>query len=272
MANSSGIYFADDISQPSICLPNSGLISDGFVASIATMLATTGATKFLLGDFIALRPMPPGAELVDYRVYVPALDTSTGVTLNLGDTQVLAGAVTAQSGTAAQTTPALGTTFTLTASASTAAFTSTNGLLMVGNGLIVTYASLSGSTFVGCLASSAGVVIAPGTGIQQIANTAAYQAAAVIGQSSAAGILRPDFNLTGTTFATSTVVLNALPAYYPAGYNTVNPALNNYPPTLGNVSPIFFGIQIAATTTTAASYTTAKIVGTVSYYLRGFQP
>ena len=273
MAAGSGIYFADDLSNPMIGSTDGTTITRGFIATPKTMLATTGATKFLQGDLILLAPIPVGALLFDYRVYVCPLDTSTGITLSLGDTQVLAAAVTGQT-SGAQTTPTtLGTTFTLTAAASTSGFTATNGILNVGNNVFVSYSSLSGSTFLGCQASIAGYTWPSGTPIQQCGNTAAYQAAAVIGQSSAAGILRPDYNLTGTTFATTTVVQNALPANYPPGFNTTIPAIGAYPPTLGNIAPNFLSLYIATTTTTAFAYlATTQIVGSIVYDMKGLQP
>ena len=142
---------------------------------------------------------------------------------------------------------------------------------VVGNGIIVTYASLSGSTFVNCLASVANVTIPTGSPIQQAGNTAAYQAAAVIGQN-ATGLLRPDYNLTGTTFATSTVTLNALPAYYPVQLNTVIPAAGSASPTYGNIAPNFFAIRIHASPGGNPTFTTQQIVGSVTYYMAGNKP
>jgi hypothetical protein len=184
---------------------------------------------------------------------------------------VLPGAVVGQTA-GAQTTPALGTSATLTAASSTAAFTSTNGTLIVGNNIIATYASLSGSTFVTVYFSQAGVVIPPGSPIQQAGNTAAYQAIAVIGQISSTGILRPDYNLAGSTLSTSTVNLAAVPAAYGPQLNTVVPATGSAPATYGSVNPVFFALRIHASPTTPTTFTTQQFVGSISYYLKGYTP
>src|SRR5579872_4783061 len=158
MAASTGIYSADDYQRPSIGAPNSNYIRRPFTATISTMLAQTGAAKFLLGDVILLAPIPPRVTLLDYRIYTPSMDSGGTPGVDVGDTKVLAGAITGiTSGSVAL--PAPGTTFTLTATASTASFTATNGILMVANGIIVNYESLSGSTFVNCRSSITGAVI-----------------------------------------------------------------------------------------------------------------
>src|SRR5215469_9762004 len=94
MATSSGVYVSDDLFNPGIGNPNSAFVTRKFKCTLSTALAQTGATKFLAGDIILLAPLPPQCNFVSYRIYTPILDTSTGISLNVGDTQVLSGAVT----------------------------------------------------------------------------------------------------------------------------------------------------------------------------------
>jgi hypothetical protein len=226
------------------------------------MLNQTGAAKFLLGDIILVCRMPPRSYLIDYRIYVPGWDTSTGLSWDVGDTQVLAGAKNGVvSGAVA--IPASGTTFTLTATASTASFTATNGLLMVGNGIIVNYESLSGSTFVNCRTNSPSGVIPDQAIIQQCGNTAAYQAVALTGRSSVAGVITPDYNNTAAnTFVTSTAVQNGTPALFGNAINTAPAA------AVTNVNPFYFTMRFhAAITTLAASPLVCS--GWVGYFMTG---
>ena len=264
MAASTGIYTSDDYNLPQISAPNSSYIRRKFKAKVSTMLAQTGAAKFLLGDVILLAPIPAQCTFVDYRVYLPILDSAAATTMDFGDTQVLAGAVTGiTSGSVA--IPTVGTTFTLTAAASTASFTATNGLLMVGNGIIVNYESLSGSTFVNCRTFLGTGVIPNGAAIQQMGNFAAYQAASAMGNN-ATMVLDQDRTLTGTTIATLTVVQNATPVVMPKAFLTS--ALSDSRPTLGNISPFYFTMRLHAAINTAV--TTGTITGWVGYYEQGY--
>lgn len=273
------IYPADTLLLPPIAGSGqgSGEIVQPFIATVNTMLgynnpSGTAAAGFLASDLILLSVIPPGAVLTGYRVLLPATDTSTGSTWGLGDTSVASGAVTGQLSTTAQTTPAnIGTSFTLTASASTASFAS-SGYLVVGNGLLVQYGGLSGSTFTTCYASSPNFMIPAGAPIQQIANTLFYNAAVAIGQSSHAGLFAPDYWIANTTL-TALLPKFQLPQAYPYGYNTMNPAVGAYPPTFGNVNPIYFVLECGANATTNPSYaSTAQFVGHIQYMLRGNYP
>lgn len=266
-------YFASDISNPWRNAPDGATVVErGFSLNYKNALAAAGAAAagFLINDYLVLAPIPTsGFVLSEYYIDAQAMDTSTGITLDLGDNQVLSGAVTGNTGTSSQTTPVLaGTSFTLTAAASTASFTSTNGLLMVG-GCMISYGALSGSTFTTCYAAQQGFVIPPGSVIQQAGNTAAYNAVAVIGQSSAEGYLFNMGNATGTTFTAATVVSQALPAGYPSSFNTgfgVTPPIA----TPYNLGPMFFMIRIHASATTNPTYTTAGIKGWHRGHYKGF--
>ena len=266
MSTSTGLYLSDDLRNPAISEQDSGFVRRRFTASTATMLAQTGATTMLTGDVILLAPIGRKSLLTDFRIYVPDLDDGGGsasVTLDVGDTQVLSGAVTAVTKNA-QTTPAVGTAFTLTATASTASFTATNGLLMVGEYPVI-YESLSGSTFVNCRTAWPGVVFPDGTAIQQCGNTAAYQSAAVIGQG-VAGVITDKFNITGTTITIASPI--GTPAEIPSGFNTSSPATPGRPPTLGNIAPIYFTLRLSADINTAAA--AGVITGWIGYHERGW--
>src|SRR5580658_2585743 len=131
------IYSADTLNLPPISGPGTGEIVQPFIATVNTMLAqpTTAALGFLAGDLVLLAQIPQRAILTDYRVVMCNTDTSTGITWGLGDTSIASGAVTGQT-SGSQTTPtSIGTSFTLTASASTSGFAS-SGVLLVGNVLV----------------------------------------------------------------------------------------------------------------------------------------
>lgn len=271
MASSSGVYLADDLLAPSPSLPNSGYITRKFKVTLSTALAQTGATKFLLGDLLLLAPLPPQCNFVDYRIYLPNMDTGSGASLDLGDTQVLANAVTAiSSGTVA--IPAAGTTFTLTATASTSSFTSTNAALLVSDNLIVNYESLSGSTFVNCRTFANGGVIPNGCAIQQLGNTAAYQAASTAGCANSAGIITPDYSvvtLSNAQIVTSTNVSNGTPTVMPTGFITSTPKIGATGPTFGNQQPFYLMLRFHAAITTIG-VTSNLITGWIQYYMQGF--
>lgn len=269
MASSSGVYLADDLLAPSPSMPNSGAIRRKFKATLATMLAQTGAAKFLLGDLILLAPLPPQCNFTSYRIYMPNTDTGSGASVDLGDTQVLANAVTAiSSGSVA--IPAAGTTFTLTATASTASFTSTNAVLLVGDNLIVNYESLSGSTFVNCRTFANGGVIPNGAAIQQLGNTAAYQAASTAGMANLAGVITPDYSIVAANaVVTSTSVQNGTPVVMPSGFMTSTPKIGASGPTFGNQQPFYLMMRFHAAVTTLGT-TTNAITGWIDYYMQGF--
>lgn len=269
MAASSGVYLADDLSAPSPSLPNSGFITRKFTATIKTFLAQTGAAKPLLGDLLLLAPIPPQANFISYRIYCPNMDTGSGASLDLGDTQVLANTVTAiTSGSVAL--PAPGTTFTLTATASTASFTSTNGALMVGDNIIINYESLSGSTFVNCRTFATGGVIPNGAAIQLLTNTAAYAAASTAGCANAAGVITPDYSIVAANaIVTSTSVQNGTPVVMPPAYMTSALKIGATGPTFGNQQPYYLMLRFHAAVTTLGTNTNA-ITGWLQYYLQGF--
>lgn len=267
MSASSGVYTADDLSAPSPSLPGAGAIPRKFKVTISTALAQTGAAKFLVGDLILLAPIPPQCNFYNYHISVPEVDSSTGWACDLGDTQVLANAVTAiTSGSVAL--PAIGTTFTLTATASTASFTSTNGALMVGDNMIVNYESLSGSTFVNCRTFTTGGVIPNGAAIQQLGNTAAYQSNSQAGQG-AAGVITPDYSIVvANAVVTSTAVANAVPAVIPSAYMTSALKIGATGPTFGNQQPFYLMMRCHSAITTVV--TTGVMVGWIQYYMMGF--
>lgn len=270
MAASSGVYLADDLMAPWPSAPNACYITRKFKATLSTMLAQTGAAKFLLGDLILLAQLPPQSVFVNYRIYVPNMDTGSGASLDLGDTQVLAGAITGiTSGSVA--VPAAGTTFTLTAAASTASFTSTNGALLVGDNLIVNYESLSGSTFVNCRTFATGGVIPNGSAIQQLGNFAAYQSQSTAGCANLAGVMTPDYSIVAANaIVTSTSVQNGTPAAIPAGFMTSTPKIGAAGPTFGNQQPVYLMLRFHAAVTTLGTSTNA-INGWLSYYMAGQQ-
>ena len=268
------IYSSDTLGLPPISGPISNETTNLFIATINTMLAqpTTAALGFLAGDIILLSIIPGGGVLTDYRVAMPATDTSTGITWSLGDSSIASGAVTGQTSSTAQTTPtSIGTSFTLTASASTASFAA-SGLLLVGSTL-VQYGAITGSTFTTCYAQSPGVVWAGGTPIQQAANYAFLNAAVAIGRSSLTGVIGPDYWVTSTPTATFFAPSNTLPQPYVTPYNTFNPATGGYPPTLGQLAPVYFLMRCGASATTNPTYaSTAQIVGAIRYVVRGNWP
>lgn len=269
MAASSGVYLADDLMAPSPSLPNSGFITRKFKVTLATALAQTGAAKFLLGDLVLLAQLPPQSNFISYRIYLPNMDTGSGASLDLGDTQVLANAVTAvSSGSVA--IPAAGTTFTLTATASTSSFTSTNGALLVSDNLIVNYESLSGSTFVNCRTFANGGVIPNGAAIQQLGNTAAYVAASTAGCANAAGLITPDITeVAANAVVTSTIVQNATPVVMPTAFITSTPKIGATGPTFGNQQPFYLMLRFHAAITTIGT-TTNAITGWLQYYMQGW--
>ena len=260
------IYFADTAILPPVMVPDSASVELPFIATLATMLLQTGAAGFLIGDVICLAPIPGKCTLLGYEVRIPEMDTGSAVTFDLGDNQILSGAINGTVGTAF-TTPALGTSFTLTAAASTASFTATNGLLMV-NGILIGYASLSGSTFVTCYSSVAGVVIPKGSLIQQAGNTAAYQAAAAV-QAGSAIALSPWGSVSSTTVATATALPGAIPAVYGAPFNTSSP-----PGTPNLAVPAIIGQQWLTLKIHASPNTynaaTIPITGSIRYSASGY--
>lgn len=265
MAASSGIYTSDDLLKPSIASPSGDVIRRAFTCTVSTALAQTGATKWLLGDVILLCPIPPRCRLWDYRVYVPNLDSGSAVTLDLGDSQVLAGAITGiTKGSVAF--PAVGSTFTLTATASTSSFTSTNGLLSV-NGVLVNYESLSGSTFVNCRSYIGTGVIPDGAPINQCGNTAAYQSNIALGQNAVGYADHNTYWLTGGSVTLSTV-LNATPVDFPATYQTAALKVGATGPTFGNVGPEFF-LTLRIHTAVNTVVTTGVITGWITYSMLG---
>jgi hypothetical protein len=262
------IYSADDLSNPAISPPPGGTAVRPFVATCATMLATTGAAGFLVSDIIVLAPIPGGSVLDSYFVSSPAIDTSTGVTIDLGDNQILANAVTGLV-SGAQVTPALpATTFTLTCKSSTSSF-ATAGIVMVG-GCMIAHTGKTGSTLTGCTAMVQNLTLPDGALVQEAGNTAGFNAAAVIGRSSAAGYLAPWGNITSTTATAATVVTAAVPANYVATYNT---GFNNVasPANPNNITgQQYFLIRIHASPTTDPSYTTQVYTGWIQYHSKGY--
>jgi hypothetical protein len=267
MANS-GLYTADDYYWVSKSTPATHYVRRNFSCTIATALAQTSAAAFLAGDIILLAPLPQRCWFTDYRVYTPQMDSNVSPTLavNVGDTQVLAGAVTGIVSTAVTLPATIGNTFTLTATASTSSFASTNGLLLVGN-ILVLYESLSGSTFVNCRSYLNKVTIQPGWGIQQCGNLSAYQAASTFGQ--VASVLNENYaESSANTFVNSTVTLNSVPVFMPNASNTAAAQSNNTGPTLGNIGPFYyFLMQISTAAATQA--TTGIITGWVGYTMTG---
>ena len=258
------IYYADDITNPAPSSPSADTITRHFIFTAATALTASGAAALLVGDFVCLAPIPGGAMLQNYQINVPDWDTgSTALTLDVGDNLILSGATNLTVSTTAFTTPVFGTSFTLTASASTSSFTATNGLLMVGN-VLVGYASLSGSTFVTCYSGSPSTYVPAGSLIQQAGNTAVY-ASTVAMVSSATNIINPGFSIQGTTIVSATSKPAAIPAFYPVPWNTVpltNPAVPQ------NMSQTYFMLKIHASAGTWASGT-LPLTGFIQYTMRG---
>lgn len=257
------IYFADDISLGAITAPNSQAIERPFKATLATMLGTTGAAGVLIGDVICLAPIPGNCVLSGYEIRVPELDTGSAVTYDVGDNVVLSGAINGTVGTGF-TTPALGTSFTLTAAASTSGFTATNGVLMI-NGHLFGYASLSGSTFVTVYADAPGIVIPAGSLIQQAGNFAAYQAAAAVQAGKGINMV-PYGSLSDTSWASATALPGALPAAYIAPYTTVDYSRN--PPVPSQIGQTYFCMKIHASPTTYNAPSVA-ITGSIRYAMKG---
>ena len=260
------IYYADTALLPAISVPDSSSSEQSFIATLATMLLQTGAAGFLIGDIILLAPIPGGCTLNGYEVRIPELDTGSAVTFDLGDNTILSSATNGTVGTAF-TTPALGTSFTLTAAASTSSFTATNGLLMV-NGILISYASLSGSTFVTCYSSVAGMVIPKGSLIQQAGNTAAYQAAAAV-QAGQGIDLFPWGSISSTTVATATAVPSAIPAVYGQPFNTSSPPGTPNPAVPAIIGQQWFLLRFHASPTTYNAATT-PIVGSIRTNAKGY--
>jgi len=236
---------------------------------LATALAQTGAAKFLLGDLVLLAPLPPQCNFVAYRIYNPNMDTGSGASLDIGDTQILANTVTAiTSGSVA--IPAAGTTFTITCTASTSSFTSTNGALMVGDNLIVNYESLSGSTFVNCRTFANGGVIPTGAAVQLLTNTAAYASQSTAGCANLAGVITPDYSIVAANaVVTSTSVQNGTPVVLPSAFQTSTPKIGATGPTFGAQQPYYFMMRFHAAITTLGT-TTNAISGWIQYYMQGF--
>lgn len=255
------IYFADDAVTGAFGAGTKGAITRSFTGTLATMLLQTGAAGFLIGDVICLAPIPGGCILDNYEVNIPEVDTGSAVTYDLGDNQVLSSAASGTVGTAF-TTAAIGTSQTITAAASTSSFTSTNAVIMI-NGILFGYASLSGSTFVTAYASVAGIPIPKGALIQQAGNFSAYQAVAVV--QSASGIsLLPWGSVSSTTVATATAVPSALPAVYGGVYNTVG-SVN--PPVPTQIGQTWFALKVHASPTTYNA-ATVPITGFIQYHER----
>lgn len=262
------IYQADDATLPAFSAPNANAVVRPFIATPATMLTASGAAGLLIGDAIQLAPIPPGAVLYDFEIRIPELDTGSAVTYDVGDNVVLSGATNGVT-SGVQTVPAaLGTSFTLTASASTAGFTSTNGFLMI-NGVMFGYGALSGSTFTTVYGGVPGMVIPSGSLIQQAGNMAAYTAIAAV-QSGSAIVIKPAFSISSTTVATSTAKPGALPVAYKAPFNTYpNPAVGPNPAVPAQIGQRWFCLSIHASPTTY-NPPAVPITGWIAYYLKGY--
>ena len=65
MANSSGIYFSDDIAEPAITAATSDLLSRSFVCTLKTALATTGAKVRIDAHMIAYRRNGAGRAKIE---------------------------------------------------------------------------------------------------------------------------------------------------------------------------------------------------------------
>lgn len=257
------VYQADSFSIPVRTEPETGSIKNYFTATCKTML--NGAAGFLINDVIELSVIPGGCTLDDYYVDVAELDTSTGITLDLGDNDILTGATTGQV-SGAQTTPALASTsFTLTLAASTASFTAA-GIVMVG-GVLIAHSGVSGSTLTGCYCAQTNLVLPDKAIVQDAANFGGFQAASVIGQG-AEGWMFPEGNATGTTYTTATLAAAALPKSYP------NPVTSGFalPPgkIIADFAPLVFLLRVHATATANPTYTTQVIKGWISYAMRGY--
>lgn len=268
------IYFADDyFSVGTIGGPTGGSVVRSFVLTPTTALAQTGvstSTGFLIGDTLMLTPIPAGAVIDDFLINVPEFDTGSTVTFDVGDTTIASGAT---SGTVASTggftTAALGTSQTITASASTSSFTATNALIMI-NGYLFGYASLSGSTFVTAYCATPNVVIPGGALIQQAGNTNIYGAVIVV--ASGKGVtIKPWGNLSSTTWATATAGATTLPNTYGTPLQFANPQVN--PPVPTNILPHgqSFFLKIHASPGTYNN-STVPLTGFISYHYRGVTP
>lgn len=261
------IYFSDNIGkQQGKDLPQTGVICQPFVFTYATALATTGAAGFAIGDFLCLAVIPPKAVVMDYFIDMAEVDTGTTATWDLGDNLILSGAVNGLT-SGVQTTPSsVGTSFTLTATASTASFTATHGLLMV-NGHLISYAALSGSTFTTCYADTPSLVIPASSTILQAGNTGYYQQAMALGQSAESWAAKWG-NITGTSPVTSTVQANALPATYPTPWNTFQPVVPYATGTggLAQIGPMYLMLKAHASPTGNPAFGTTKLTGWVEYY------
>ena len=256
------IYYGDDALYPAISADNSWGIERPFVATCATMLGQTTATGFLIGDLIVLAPLPVGAVMSGFEVRVPGIDSAAVATFDLGDNTILAGAVSGTVGTAF-TTPALGTSFTLTASASTAAFAATNGNIMI-NGHLFGYASLSGSTFVNVYSDQGGLYVPAGALIQQAANTAAYAQAVAITTGNGVTIF-PWGSVSGTATATATAKPGGVPVRFGPVMNTV-PKPNPAVPT--QIGQHFLTLRLRSSPTAYVA-PSVPITGSVRYYMAG---
>lgn len=261
-------YLADDAALPAFSGPT--LLRRPFIGTTANMLAASGAAAIGLGDAILLAPLSSGCMLADFEIRIPQLDSgaTAAIRYNVGDNVVLAGAVGGTT-SGVQTVPAaFGTTFTLTASASTASFAATNGFLTI-NGLLYGYAALAGSTFTGVVGQTPGVVIPSGSLIQQCGNFAAYGAA--VAQGNLAGtVIRPGFSVSGAAVATTTSRPAAVPVKYAFPVNTFpNPAVGPQPSIPTQIGPRWFILSINAA---AATYSapTVPITGYVDYYNPGY--
>jgi hypothetical protein len=88
-------YVADTMNDQQIFIP--GIIG-AFVRPFSfNLTSTTGGVGFVVNDTVALAPIPfaagaGGVMVLGYRVNVPALDTSTGSVVSIGDNNGTAGA------------------------------------------------------------------------------------------------------------------------------------------------------------------------------------
>lgn len=261
------IYPGDDSGLAAFSGPT--LLRRPFIATPTAMLATSGAAALGLGDAILLAPLSQGCMLADFEIRVPQLDSNAtaAIKYNVGDNVVLAGAVSGLT-SGVQTVPTVfGTTFTLTASASTASFAATNGFLTI-NGLLYGYAALAGSTFTGVTGQVPGVVIPSGSLIQQCGNLAVYGNA--VAQGNLAGVvIKPGFNISGAAVATTTARPGAIPNKYAVAANTFpNPATGPQPAVPAQIGPRWFMLSLSAAPGTYSA-PTVPITGYIDYYNPG---
>lgn len=261
------VYTADDLYTGSPSAPNANLVRRSFVCTLATMLGQTGATGVGLGDIILLAPIPGNVMLTDFVIRIPELDTGSSIAYDVGDNVILSGATNINVSTTAQTTQATaGGTFTLTASASTASFTSTNAFLSI-NGCIIAYAALSGSTFTTCNAQFPNFSLPAGALIQQMGNQNVYGAVVLPNGSANAVSIHPDFAVSGTAVTTSTSKPGALPVRYAAPFITQPSGTN--PAVPAQIGQRYFSLVIH---TAPGTYNApaVPITGHIDYFLTGY--